>query len=148
MAMIITTYHRSKSARSSAPERVVDLVDHVRGTDRAVVEAATVETLESFLTTRDRVELHVNVAFGVGVDSDVNDLAVLLVTLNLDFGLKIFDPVITPGFLFPVEVSAFMYRNWRNEVAYSSASKAFSILMHFEAIGLSTTGTRGLLTTG
>lgn len=40
-------------ACGSAPKGVVDLVDDVRGHDRAVVKTATVKTLKSFLTTRD-----------------------------------------------------------------------------------------------
>lgn len=51
-----------------------------------MVETAPVKTLQSFLTTRNRVEFDVDVAFSVRIDSDVYDFAVLLVTLDLDFG--------------------------------------------------------------
>ena len=44
---------RLEPARSSTPKGVVDLVDNVRGHDRAMIETATVKTLKSFLTTRD-----------------------------------------------------------------------------------------------
>lgn len=134
-------------AGGSTPEGVVNLVDDVGGHDCAVVEAATVKTLQSFLTTRDRVKLDVNVAFSVRVDGDVNDLAILLVTLGPDFGLKVLDPAAAILALLPSSESAYSpsYLEW---TTYSSGLKAFSILMHFEAIGLSTTGARGLLTTG
>lgn len=50
-----------------------------------MVEAATVKALESLLTSRNGVELDVDVALGVGIDSNMDYLAVLLVTLDLDF---------------------------------------------------------------
>ena len=93
---------RLELACSSAPKRVVDFVNNVRGADGTVVEVATVETLESLLATGDRVELNEDVALAVGVDSNVDDLAVLLVTLGLDLNLEILDPVVAPVALFPV----------------------------------------------
>jgi hypothetical protein len=71
-----------------------------------VVERATVETLESLLATGDRVELDEDVALAVGVNSNVNDLAVLLIALSLDFELELLDPVVTPVALFPSNVLA------------------------------------------
>ena len=65
-----------------------------------MVETASVKTLKSFLTSRHRVELDVDVALGVWVDSNVHDFAVLLVAFDLDFGFKVLDPVVTPRFLF------------------------------------------------
>lgn len=111
-----------------------------------MVEVATVQALESLLTAGYRVELDEDVTLAVGVDSNVNDLAVLLVTLGLDLNLEILDPVIAPVALFPVTMLAMSHR--KRKETYSSASKAFSILMHLEAMGLSTTGARGLLMTG
>ena len=96
----------SKLAGGSAPERVVDLVHDIGGADHAVVEVAAVETLESLLTARDRVELDVDVALGVGIDSNVYDLSVLLVALALDFCLEVFDPVAAEVLLFPVDMLA------------------------------------------
>lgn len=95
-------------AGGSAPEGVVDLVDDVRSHDRAVVETATIKTLQSFLTTRDRVKLDVNVAFCVWVDGDVDDLAVLLITLGPDFGFEVLDPAVTVGFLLPGSALAYL----------------------------------------
>lgn len=138
---------RLEPAGSSTPEGVVDLIDNVGGHDRAVVEAATVKTLQSFLTARDRIKLDVDVAFCVRVDGNVDDLAVLLVTLGSDFRLEILDPVASVGVLLPGLMSACSPMHLK-AATYSSGLKAFSILMHFEAIGLSTIGARGLLTTG
>jgi hypothetical protein len=67
-----------------------------------MVEAATVESLQSLLSARDRVELDVDVTLGVGVNGDVNDLAVLLVALNSDFALEVLDPAVAVSLLFPV----------------------------------------------
>lgn len=71
-----------------------------------MVESTTVETLESLLTAGDRVELDEDVTLAVGVDSNVNDLAVLLVTLGLDLVLELLVPVVTVVTLFPGNVLA------------------------------------------
>jgi len=71
-----------------------------------VVESTTVETLESLLTAGDGVELDEDVAVAVGIDSNVNDLAVLLVTLGLDLVLELLVPVVTVVTLFPGNVLA------------------------------------------
>ena len=76
----------------TAVDGVVHLVDDVRSTNGSVVEVSTIQTLEGFLTTGDRVEFHKDLAIGVGVHSDVNDLAILAIALSLDFVLKIFSP--------------------------------------------------------
>lgn len=112
-----------------------------------MIETATVKSLQSFLPTGDRVKLDINVTFCVRIDGDVDDLAVLLVALNPNFAFEVLNPAVTVLLLLPgywLACGAIQ----RNKTTYSSASKAFSILMHFEAIGLSTTGARGLLTTG
>lgn len=71
-----------------------------------MVESTTVETLESLLTAGDGVELDEDVALAVGVDSNVNDLAVLLVTLGLDLVLELLVPVVTVVALLPGNVLA------------------------------------------
>lgn len=71
-----------------------------------MVESTTVETLESLLATGDGVELDEDVALAVGVDSNVNDLAVLLVTLGLDLVLELLVPVVTVVALLPGNVLA------------------------------------------
>jgi hypothetical protein len=65
--------------------------------------------LESLLTTGDRVELDEDIALAVGVDRNVNDLAVLLVALGPDLTLELLDPVVTNVALFPSNVSAKVY---------------------------------------
>lgn len=140
------TYRPLEPAGSSTPERVVNLVDNVRSADDASVEATAVEALKSLLAAGHGVELDKNFALTVSVDSNMNDLAVLLITLRLDFNFKVFNPVITPVALLPIVVLA--TSAMRQGRTYSSGSKAFSILMHLDAMGLSTAGTRGLLTTG
>jgi hypothetical protein len=76
-----------------SPKRVVDLVDNVRGAKDAAVEAAAIETLQGLLSPRERVELDIDFPVCIGIDCDMNDVAVLLVALSLDLNLKIFDPV-------------------------------------------------------
>jgi hypothetical protein len=66
-----------------------------------VVEVTTVETLEGFLSARYRIELDIDVAFRVGIDGDVDNLAIFLVALDLNFALKVLDPAVSEGFLFP-----------------------------------------------
>jgi hypothetical protein len=65
--------------------------------------------LESLLTTGDRVELDEDIALAVGVDRNVNDLAVLLVALGPNLTLELLDPVVTNVALFPSNVSAKVY---------------------------------------
>jgi hypothetical protein len=91
---------------SRTVQGVVDLVHNVWGTDSAEVEVAAVETLKGLLATADWVELDEDLSIGVGIDSNVNDLAVLLVALHLDFVLKILRPVGTIFFEFPVQMLA------------------------------------------
>lgn len=62
--------------------------------------------MESLLTAGDGVELDEDVAVAVGIDSNVNDLAVLLVTLGLDLVLELLVPVVTVVALFPGNVLA------------------------------------------
>ena len=62
--------------------------------------------MESLLTAGDGVEFDEDVTLAVGVDSNVNDLAVLLVTLGLDLVLELFVPVVTVVALFPGNVLA------------------------------------------
>jgi len=62
--------------------------------------------LESLLTAGDGVELDEDVALAVGIDSNVNDLAVLLVTLGLDLVLELLVPVVTIVALLPGNVLA------------------------------------------
>ena len=62
--------------------------------------------MESLLTAGDGVELDEDVTLAVGVDSNVNDLAVLLVTLGLDLVLELLVPVVTVVALFSGDVLA------------------------------------------
>lgn len=71
-----------------------------------MVETASVKTLQGFLTTRDRIELDVNVAFGIRVNGNVNDFAVLLIALDSDLRLQVLDPAIPPVLLLSVFVLA------------------------------------------
>ena len=77
-----------ESAGGRAPERVVDLVDDVGGAENATGEAASVKTLKCFLTASNSVKLDVNITFAVSVDGEMNDLAVLLGTFDLDLFLE------------------------------------------------------------
>lgn len=91
----------SKSACGSTPERVVDLVDNVGCTNHAVVEVATVESLESFLAARYGVKLDVDIALGVGVDCDVDNGAVLLGALRFYLSLQLLNPAVAEVLLLP-----------------------------------------------
>lgn len=102
--------------------------------------------MKSLLATGDRVELDKDVAFAVGVNSNVDDFAILLVTFGLDFDLKVFDPAVAIVALLPIALLVTLAKRMRE--TYSSGSKAFSILMHLDGIGSSTTGARGLAATG
>lgn len=62
--------------------------------------------MEGFLAAGDRVELDVNVALAVGIDSNMENLAVLLVTLGLDLTFEILDPAVAEVLLFPKAVLA------------------------------------------
>lgn len=88
------------------PKGLVDLVDDVGSHDGAVVEAATVESLESLLATSDSVEFGVDVAVSVRINSDVDNVAVLLVELSLDLDLKLLGPLVTKVLQLPVSASA------------------------------------------
>jgi|TARA_R110002003_G_scaffold2062_4_gene23947 hypothetical protein len=48
--------------------------------------------LKGLLSSRDRVELDVDIALRVGVDGDMDNLSVLLVALVLDLSLEILGP--------------------------------------------------------
>jgi len=69
--------------------------------------------LESLLTAGDGVELDEDVTLAVGVDSNVNDLAVLLVTLGLDLVLELLVPVVTVVALLPGDVLAIVTEKMR-----------------------------------
>lgn len=59
-----------------------------------MVKAPSVKPLKGFLPAGDRLELHVDVSVAVGVYSDVDDLAILLVALALDLPLQPRDPIV------------------------------------------------------
>ena len=69
--------------------------------------------MESLLTAGDGVELDEDVTLAVGVDSNVDDLAVLLVTLGLDLVLELLVPVVTVVTLFPGNVLANVWEKMR-----------------------------------
>jgi hypothetical protein len=66
-----------------------------------MVEVATVETLESLLAAGDGIKLDEDVALAVGVDGDVDDLAVLFAALALDLYFELLDPAVAEVLLFP-----------------------------------------------
>lgn len=115
-------------------ERVVDSINDVRGANRAAVEATTVKTLHSFLATGKRIELDVDVAIRVGVNSDVDNLAVLLVALGLHLDLQLFSPVGAKLLQLPGRKLA-CFQDEQNKTTYWSASKAFWILIHLDGAG-------------
>ena len=88
-----------------AVQRLIDFIDDIGCSDGAIVEGAAVETLDGLFTSGDILEFHVDVAVGIGVHSNVNNLAVLGVALIFDLILKNFDPVCALRFQLPTVVS-------------------------------------------
>jgi hypothetical protein len=88
-----------------------------------VVEVPAVETLQSLLAARDGVELDINVALGVRVNGDVDDLAVFLVAFALNLGLEVLDPAVAEVLLLPA-----------NMLARQSTNGVVSILISVEGV--------------
>lgn len=92
---------RLEPACGSTPQGVVDFVHNVRSTDATVIEVPAVQALKSLFAARDRIELDEDLTLTVGINSNVDNLAVLLLALGLDFNFEFFDPVVANDALFP-----------------------------------------------
>lgn len=83
------------------PEKTgVDRVNNWGSSDHPAAKVPAVQTLDRILATRDLVELEVDIALGVGVDRDVDHVAVLGLGLFTHVVLELLDPAFT---LFPVD---------------------------------------------
>lgn len=100
----------------SSKEGIVDLVDDIRGADRAVVEVPAVETLKGLLAARDGIEFDIDISIRVGINRDVDDLAVFLGALILDFFLELFSPALAEVLHFPRKVSTCMMLSKRGDL--------------------------------
>lgn len=75
-------------------ETAIDGLDDRLSSDGATAEESAVETLDGILAARDRFELDVDVALGVGVYCNVNNLAILLLALVANVVLELSGPVV------------------------------------------------------
>lgn len=102
-----STYHQSSldstivwpglaSDRSGAREQTaVDGIYNRRRVDHPSAKISAVETLNGVLAALDLVELEINVALGVGIHRDVDDVTVLGLGLLPDVVLEFLYPVLT-----------------------------------------------------
>lgn len=77
-------------------KRAVNGIDDRLSADLSPAEESAVEALDGVLAALDLVEFEVDVALGVGIEGDVDDLAVFFRALGADVVFKFFDP----GFAF------------------------------------------------
>lgn len=77
-------------------KRAVNGIDDRLSADLSPAEESAVEALYGVLAALDLVEFEVDVALGVGIEGDVDDLAVFFRALGADVVFKFFDP----GFAF------------------------------------------------
>lgn len=71
----------SESLRVCSEETGVDGIYHRRGSDHPAAEVATVEALDCVLASLHLVKLEIDISLGVGLDGDVDDVAVFVFRL-------------------------------------------------------------------
>jgi hypothetical protein len=86
-------------------QTAVDRVHNRSSSDHPAVKVAAVQALDGVLSTLNLVELEVDVAGRVGVERDVDDVAVFLFCLLADFLFEFLGPILT---LLPVILSVTM----------------------------------------
>lgn len=87
-----------KSLGICSEETGVDGIYHGRSSDHPAAEVATVKALDGVLASLHLVKLEINVSLGVGLDGDVDDVAVFVFRLLTNILLQFLDPVVS---LFP-----------------------------------------------
>jgi hypothetical protein len=88
----------SESLRVCSEETGIDGIYHRRSSDHPAAEVATVEAFDRVLASLHLVKLEINISFGVGLDGDVDDMAVFVLRLLANILLEFLDPVVS---LFP-----------------------------------------------
>lgn len=83
-----------ESLRASV-QTAVDGVDDWLGADLAAAEEPAVEALDRIFAALDTVELEIDVALGIWIYSNVNDVTVFVFAFSLDVIFEFFDPRIT-----------------------------------------------------
>ena len=80
-------------------ETAVDSIHHGSGTDLSAAKEAPVETFDGVFPSLDPIELEIDLALGVGIQGNVDDVSVLLLTLGSDVVLQLLDPglALLPG---------------------------------------------------
>ena len=75
-------------------QTAVDSVHNRGGIDHPATKVSAVETFDGILTALDFVKLEVDIASGVGVYCNVNNLAILLLALVANVVLELSGPVV------------------------------------------------------
>ena len=92
----------------------------------STTEEATIQALDGILTTRDSLELEVDVTLSVGVQRDVHDMAVLGFAFGADIVLEFLLPVFA---FFSVYTLAMSFIRWTWST-YSAGSNIFRSSTH------------------
>lgn len=81
---------------SPRKKRAINGVDNRLRADLSPAEESAVETLDGVFAALDLVEFEVDITLGVGIEGDVDDLAVFFGAFGADVVFELFDP----GFAF------------------------------------------------
>lgn len=93
----------SESLGVCSEETGVDCVNHRCGSNHPAAKVPAVETLDCILTTRDLVEFEVDITLRIGIDRDVDNVAILGFGLPTHVVFELLDPIVS---LFPVTLLA------------------------------------------
>lgn len=74
----------SESLGVCSEETGVDGIYHRCSSDHSAAEVATVEALDCVFASLHLVKLEINISFGVGLDGDVDDVAIFVLRLLAD----------------------------------------------------------------
>jgi hypothetical protein len=85
----------SESLRVCSEETGINGIYHRRSSDHSAAEVATVEALYRVLASLHLVKLEINVSFGVGLDGDVDDVAIFVLRFLANILLEFLDPVVS-----------------------------------------------------
>lgn len=94
--MPITTLSSYATSQSfSLPKQAaIHSINNITSRNHPSAKESSIQTFNGILTTHDAVELHINVALRVGIDSDVDDVAVFVFGFDADVVFELFDPVV------------------------------------------------------
>jgi hypothetical protein len=80
---------------SSAEQAAIHSINYRLCRDLPAAKESSVQTLDGVFSTDNTLKLDVNVAGSIGIYSNVNNLAILFLTLSLDIIFEILDPAVT-----------------------------------------------------